>query len=85
MCTNLVDGIRILRYIKDDGCGSPLHRSLCLPTQNKVIIRYIGGEKSRGMHNHTDKDTQLPKLDFTFYSRPLEGVLCPSVTFTHII
>ena len=35
--TNLIDGIRILRNIKDDGRGSPLHRSLRLPTQITIM------------------------------------------------
>lgn len=41
MCTNLVDGIWILRHVKDDSRGTALHRSLCLQTQTTVIIQLI--------------------------------------------
>lgn len=32
MCTDLVDGVRVLRHVEDDGRGAALHRSLRLQT-----------------------------------------------------
>lgn len=70
--TNLVDGIRILRHIKDDGRGSPLHRPLCLQTHNEATFRYFISQ------SRENSALCFPEQKNKFL--PLEGVICLKVS-----
>lgn len=84
MGTNLVDGIRILRHIKDDGCGSPLHRSLCLQTQIKVIIRYIQ-QQCKEKARECMAPLNLLRLSFHIQIQATRGSSLPKCYAVHII
>ncbi|TNN49631.1 hypothetical protein EYF80_040189 [Liparis tanakae] len=48
VCTNLVDGIRVLRHVEDDGGGAPLHGSPRLHTEEYTLIIEVSHEALGG-------------------------------------